>query len=133
VSIGLGLGYNELLAVTEALRQPSRDFQIWSFESDEDLRNCFASWLSGSSSPLNDVYEEILSGIERKLEVETRKIREATALALADGRLQLLSAFPEAARSVHDARVIFYDAFSSKMSPELWREDTLVEVLEPLL
>ncbi|MCJ8275588.1 MAG: hypothetical protein MJK18_02010, partial [Bdellovibrionales bacterium] len=60
LSMGLGLGYNEIMSAAFFTSKDVKNFRLCSFESVPELRNYFSSWLRGEDSPLNGCYDEIL-------------------------------------------------------------------------
>jgi tRNA U34 5-methylaminomethyl-2-thiouridine-forming methyltransferase MnmC len=131
VSLGLGLGYNELIALAEFQRRDQPAFQIWSFEADEYLRAQFAEWLQGRSGEFGAIYDEIAASIEAHFKIEN--LKAAASEHFRNRSLQLRGSYPADAGGVKDAGVFFFDAFSNKMSPELWREPDMRETLAQLL
>lgn len=135
LSIGLGLGYNELLCLSEFCKRGITNWRIWSFEAHPDLRHEFADWLTSgqASSELSLVHEKLLNLIAQRLEVPVEEIRSTARAALQDGRLQLRHSFPDDIAEIDHANLILYDAYSKKMDPHLWDERALIEKLGPLL
>ena len=133
LSLGLGLAYNELITVA-ALHQASvRDWKIWSFEADEFLRAGFREWLNGAENSLAPAYSAVLAGVAKNQQMEPALLRDLTRVALSDGRLELRGSFPEDGEDVGKCSCVYYDAFSKKMNPELWLEDTLYSNLNSRL
>jgi tRNA U34 5-methylaminomethyl-2-thiouridine-forming methyltransferase MnmC len=131
VSLGLGLGYNELIALAEFQRRGRATFKIWSFEADEYLRTQFMQWLQGESGTLGALYDEITASIEAHFKIKNLK---ATASEhLRNHSLQLRGSYPADINDVKDVGVFFFDAFSNKMSPELWQELDMRATLSQLL
>lgn len=131
VSLGLGLGYNELIALAEFHRRKQPNFKIWSFEADEYLRKQFINWLSGEDGPLNSTYDEILDSIEAHFKISG--LKTSAAEQFEQKSLQLRGPYPKEISGVHDAGVFFFDAFSNKMSPELWQELDMLSSLRDVL
>lgn len=128
ISVGLGLGYNELISLAEFARSRVKG-QIWSFETMPFLRDMFRSWAEGQSSqPLLD---QIARQIEQSFGIEG--LRNITHSAIKEGQLELREAFPESMQNISDVGTVFFDAFSNKMSPELWSEEGLKSSLDPVL
>jgi hypothetical protein len=124
VSVGLGLGYNELIATAEFARR-GIEGKIWSFEAMPYLRDSFRAWLKGQADPeYTAILDEVCAGIEKHFGISGLR-------ALAS--CELRGPFPQDAAGVENAGVIFFDAFSNKMSPELWQEMDLEKNLAPLL
>jgi tRNA U34 5-methylaminomethyl-2-thiouridine-forming methyltransferase MnmC len=143
-SIGLGLGYNELLAAAISLQQRRRpeDVLIYSFESEPALRHAFeARFQLGKSmalpQALNAAYDEIL----HRISVHTA-ISEADLLAYVHSlfalkNFQLLGAIDTSALrnlSLTEERCgcILFDAFSPESSPDLWDEELLTQMVTSL-
>jgi tRNA U34 5-methylaminomethyl-2-thiouridine-forming methyltransferase MnmC len=131
VSLGLGLGYNELIALAEFQRRNQPEFKIWSFEADEYLRAQFTQWLQGRSGTLSAIYDEISASVEAHFKIES--LRTMAVEHFQNGSLQLRGSYPVDTNNVEDVGVFFFDAFSNKMSPELWQELNMRETLSQLL
>jgi tRNA U34 5-methylaminomethyl-2-thiouridine-forming methyltransferase MnmC len=128
LSLGLGLGYNEMITVAGLHRADSeaQDWEIWSFEALPYLRDGFAVWLRGASGGgLDAVFERVLEGVAGAHDLEPRRLKSWLSSALAGGRLHLMGAFPQAAAGLDKINVIYYDAYSGKMDPHLWGEEHL--------
>lgn len=131
MSLGLGLGYNELLSVGANLRRPEpRDLHIVTFENDRDLRLNFSGWLAGdSTSPLAATYLTVLTQVAASLKVGVDQLMETSANLIRMGNWRLRDAFPENLESADRFHAVLYDAFSAKMDEPLWSEDHLVRFL----
>ncbi|MEZ0393117.1 MAG: MnmC family methyltransferase [Pseudobdellovibrionaceae bacterium] len=122
VSVGLGLGYNEILVALEALKRgigPS-DFQLLSFESDSFLREHFLFWTETSDTDL--IYDEIFLFFDSPLKPEVKKWLFDS---YKNGSWKVEGALLPEFSVESQYEVIFYDAFSSKTSPHLWDESFL--------
>lgn len=122
LSLGLGLGYNELL-VAEASLQAKRLFYLTSYEKDSYLVEYFLKALKGEweclPSDVALIYQDILGKFSSQVP------------------LVLLSAFEEQrwqpqgpldSETLWPSRPVngyFWDAFSRKTSPALWDEEFL--------
>lgn len=133
LSFGLGLGYNELLAIAEASRRGLHDWKIFSFEAYPYLTEQFAGWLQGQSGSLAPVLDQVLDGVATRLGLERSKILREACAGLNDGRLELRAAFPADRALTSDCSVVFYDAFSNKMETDPWLESTLTNELNACL
>lgn len=129
VSLGLGLGYNELLIAKHAIQQKQDhsvsmpvQMQIYSYESDAWLREQFQDWLRGSETGcLAEVYSRICEHLEMSsidLRKELRRMRDEQVL-------HLLPALSQAEQLPQAINVFLWDAFSKRLSPELWNETFL--------
>lgn len=133
LSFGLGLGYNELLAIGECLKQGKSDWKIFSFESEDFLRQSFSNWLNKMPSALSDTYDLICLQIAQALNISSQTLRSEALRGLKAHNLELRSAFPDSLDTVKNCSVIFYDAFSNKMNQSPWAEETLKNCLGPTL
>jgi tRNA U34 5-methylaminomethyl-2-thiouridine-forming methyltransferase MnmC len=135
LSVGLGLGYNELLTLGEFLKRDRKDWQIWSFEAHPRLRAEFEGWLRRDvdESELGLIYSDVLRRVAARLQIDPVRLKSASRQAHEDGRLQLRLSFPEDIDGIHDVNLVYYDAYSKKMDPHLWDEQCLIARLGPLL
>lgn len=129
LSVGLGLGYNEILVAVECLRNSvsPREAHLVSFESEDILRSSFKNWLSGEE---NEVYQNIASFFN----FDTLKIKHWLNQSLESNNWQVKHALNNDVflDLKEPSDCIFYDAFSSKTSPELWAEDFLNAFFEKI-
>ncbi len=121
LSVGLGLGYCEILLAALMLQAGVGVSVVESFESDARLRVQFSNWMSACDVPhaFQKVYDQtlkssaVLCGVD-----ETQARRLLSAIRLRDSLT---------ADTLFDQKFscIFFDAFSSKSSPELWTQEFL--------
>jgi tRNA U34 5-methylaminomethyl-2-thiouridine-forming methyltransferase MnmC len=131
LSIGLGLGYNELIAIGEMHRRGLTDWRVSSFETEDFLREGFKAWLAGENcGPLGEVLDAVASGVAGRFAITAMELKTAAHHALKSARLELRRGFPEDAKDVGGCTCVFYDAYSKKMNPELWIEDDLLKHLQ---
>lgn len=141
LSMGLGLGYIEILAAAHAVKH-SYPLCGRSFEIVPALISSFEAWLNsadqnGQTVHVKDstqeipfhVYDGILVRTAEALAVSERAIRSALDNALADSRWILDGAMTPATTFSTRFTTIAFDAFSSKSTPELWSR----EFLDPFL
>ena len=134
LSMGLGLGYNELISIGQLGISGVEDFKLWSFESRADLRDEFVSWLENpQATPLTEIYHKVLSLIATKLTLSPEQLFTWAKQAYRARRFEILGSFPEQLRPETKVNLVFYDAYSNKMDPELWTEDGLVNSLRSAL
>lgn len=123
-SVGLGLAYNEMMTIGYLVSQ-KRSFYIESFESEISFVDNFVSWLNGHSDAIyNDIYNNICATVENfyKLQAGTlrQKLFESVGKNLVfRGALERNSDFKT------KYNLIYYDAFSKAVNPDLWSEDFL--------
>lgn len=136
VSVGLGIGYNEILTLAEALRRScfDSDFFVQSYESEPWLRQAFHSWglkqdFSSEQEPLFQAYNQILQLVSDHLNLDAAEVRNQISAQLKKGHIELGASLTKQSHPHVKFHGILYDAFSSKMTPELWSEDFLVHFL----
>jgi hypothetical protein len=132
LSLGLGLGYNELIAIGEAHASGATDWQVWSFEASLELRRNFSAWLAGGNvnGSLHTAFDQVLAGVAGRFALRPEDLKTLARTAASGGKLELRGAFPAESANLTGCTCVFYDAFSKKLSPELWIEDQLTSHLE---
>ncbi len=123
ISLGLGLGYNELLIAFEGLKRGKEPKLLASYESVDFLRSDFAGWLKGAAVGLSPVYDQIAALYSAKYKRDGGEAREYLLKLLRAGRLTLEGPIEQA--DLPAAHGILFDAFSPKTSPELWTPEFL--------
>lgn len=132
LSVGLGLGYNELLSAAFTLKNyPNHPWRLLSYESKDFLRRYFMSWLDGNpgvsqtDSDLFGVYDVILDLVSREMNVSQTAVRNRLKQMAAEKTWMLCETLNPCEDPPFRVHGIFYDAFSSQTSPELWKENNL--------
>ena len=123
LSLGLGLGYNELIIAFESLHRCQTPALIASYESVDFLREAFMNWLKDEPSVLSPVYDQIAGLYAEKYNREPSEAKVFLLKMLQRHRLQLLGAVEEAEPPVSHG--ILFDAFSPKTCPQLWTPEFL--------
>lgn len=125
ISVGLGLGYNEILVAAEALANKisASDFSLLTFESEDILKEHFLAWLSSSENDF--IYDRITEFFENAFGLSGSDLKNWLKQALANGNWLLVGALQADFRVERKYEVIFYDAFSSQSAPQLWDEEFL--------
>lgn len=130
LSVGLGLGYNELITAAELSRRGDTEFRLWSFETVGELREGFIAWITEEAQgPLPTVFDTVALGVARHFKLEPAELKHWLKKAQASGQWQIRKSFPQDLDQVM-GNIVFYDAYSRKMDPELWNEDALVTAFE---
>ncbi|MCB0384462.1 MAG: hypothetical protein KDD43_03645, partial [Bdellovibrionales bacterium] len=131
-SMGLGLGYNELLITAHCLMKGLPHWKLVSYESVEFLRLAFSGWITRSlpnndlSAKLYALYDLVLSQMARELDLTNPDdLRSLLEKKLTDGDWRIEKAYRQETRPPFSSQVILYDAFSSNSSPDLWSEQNL--------
>jgi tRNA 5-methylaminomethyl-2-thiouridine biosynthesis bifunctional protein len=134
VSVGLGLGYNELIMAAKAVRHHIQPDQaaLFSFEVEPVLVDQFKNWVLTGVSELTHLYEKILAPLSAQANVTGHDILSWLRAAQAESAWHIRRTFPGDAADVKQITCILYDAFSNKMSPELWSESVLNDAIESM-
>ena len=134
LSLGLGLGYNELITAAKAIQHRISPSEAWlySFEIEPLLRDSFATWVTNKAGAFTDLYDLILQSLAAGLQIEAGAIRNWLRQAHELKRWQIRARFPDEASDVKEMTCMLYDAFSNKMSPELWTEELITSQLQTL-
>ena len=131
-SLGLGLGYNEIMAVADSLKR-GIDLKIESYEADDFLRSAFMNWVEGRPDKETDwlqgVYNAICESVAQNYALAPELVRSSLRKMLQDQRLHLHGPLLPTTKCPTQQSIILYDAFSAKTTPELWSEPFLVSFL----
>lgn len=133
LSLGLGLGYNEFLAIAELGKRQVPDWKLWSFETQAFLRDGFREFLQDKDGAVSDLYSKVLALVAARLDLDPARLKSWIAEAAESGTLELRGSFPEDTHAVTGCTCVFFDAYSKKMNPELWEERRLISALKSLL
>lgn len=128
-SLGLGLGYNEMLA---ACVLQKRKYRLDSFESEPALRKAFQSFLMSETSEnwLHSTNWMACEHLAKALDIKRDELKEIVQRAYEENQIVLKNELTRDTLFQKKYSVIFYDAFSAKVSPELWEEEFLDHLLE---
>jgi hypothetical protein len=126
LSLGLGLGYVEMVTVARGLKHLKtwESFYLHSFESEAFLRSHMEDFLSGKADT-KGVYPQILRAAAAAHDLPSnvlyQKLRELW------GSRKWVIGVVTGTTSWRDDKFscLFFDAFSNKSSPELWTEEFL--------
>lgn len=133
-SLGLGLGYVELLSSALSIRH-DRELHGASFEAVPELNSSFLHWLGldGTGSVPAHVYDDILHRTAKETGVSDALIKSRLKEAiqshawLIEGPLTSELASTSLETPFH---CIAFDAFSGKSTPELWTREFLDSFLD---
>ena len=136
-SMGLGLGYNELMVSALCLLHGQSEWKLVSFESVPLLRQAFLNWVT-EQPPANEnhrrlyaIYDQILDGLTEKLDLsQPFQFRQNLRTKLDEGSWMVEESFLPDTQVAFTCHAILYDAFSSNTSPDLWTETNLHRFLE---
>ena len=91
VSLGLGLGYIEILAVAFSLLHNSSSFLILSYEKVEGLKNLFSDYFLLNKQ--SETYGWIVNETAKKFNLDSSQLKKAVTSALTENRLVLKNDF----------------------------------------
>lgn len=136
LSIGLGLGYNELIACSISLKSNVPIQMLDSFEIEPTLRHQFLSWLGVESQPLqhefSSSYEDILKRCSETYAIKSEDIKSKLRKLYETQSWRVLKAFDFNEISNRRYTALFFDPFSKKANPEFWDERYLSTLLTQL-
>lgn len=137
-SLGLGLGYNEWISMGYCLKHNLK-LKLQTSESEQWLYSALKQFLKlESATKLKDEVEQAKEQVV-SLVAEYYGLKNTDLIAFAKKLLntsdwQLYGALTtESLKSLQPVSVVFYDAFSKKMSPQLWEESFLTEFLSHIV
>jgi len=117
-SIGLGLGYNELMTLS-ALN--GSDFgQILSFEKNELLEESLLSWLAERPSPFSELYDHVFNLCQHRWKGTPSKARMLSFINEKRWFFAGPLESPWGGIKAPKSHLIYYDAFSKKSNDALW-------------
>jgi hypothetical protein len=127
LSVGLGLGYNEILVACYSIAQKALVAQLVTYEKDLVLRNEFLNFLKNpdSTSEFAGCYQTILGLFSRTFALDSTQVVLTLQQWQHDGVWQLNASWtPDLAPPV-PFHSILYDPFSRKTNPEFWSQSNL--------
>lgn len=137
LSVGIGLGYNEIFTAALALRNGDVTYKIWSYEKNDELRNSFLNFITSRpesySSPtkgeLFSAYNWIIKKTATEFELSAEDIRTHLTKMFDRGDWTVHANFSLEDHSLSGLTGLLYDPFSKKVNPDLWQTDRLEEFL----
>lgn len=132
ISLGLGLGYNEILTAADSvLNSLTQTTMLDSFEIDPYLRASFGRWINNETlaDKFQETYDWILSHAAAEYSCDQAAIKKTLSRWLASGALRLLPELTNQTKLDRKYSCYLFDAFSSKTSPDLWDEEFIKSFL----
>ncbi len=130
-SLGLGLGYNEILAACVSLSLKKVPLRLVTFEIDPLLVNELNSYLEGrSQGEWAEAYDDIVRRSVTHFGLEAGELKSTLLNWVKMGIWQIRGPFPESLNNEDQFNSILYDAFSRKMDGPLWSEEFLKKFLD---
>lgn len=149
LSVGLGIGYNEIMTAAHFLAASSlaeregktadgaigktvgRLQSLHSYEIDPFLRDSFRCWLTNpSDAELTPEYEQIANLFGDSLGVQTTEIKTVLCNWFEEERLVLQEQFDLSLTPDQPFHVLYYDPFSRKTNPDFWSEQAISRFFE---
>lgn len=136
MSIGLGIGYIEILIIAYLIKKESellkdKNFFIYSFESESLLISFFRNFFTNKALPEEFVacYLKIINLTSNYLNIEKENLFIEIKKAILNNKIVFCSKFNK--ETVIDIPVsgIFFDAFSAESSPDLWEKDIIKNII----
>lgn len=130
LSVGLGLGYVELVAVRESLLKQNPHFTLESFELVPELRQWFLVWLQGGplSEEVQQVYDLVLKFVLHETPyLKPENLKELLLEKKENQQWSLQGALTESFVLARKSQGLLFDAFSAKTTPEIWTEEFLAD------
>ena len=124
-SLGLGLGYNEMIAAAALSGRTGEWPWIYSSESLTWLKKSFQQWIENQSSPLSRVYESMAEGISKRFSIAPEILKDNLVKLHKMQKLVFLGPLNQSLSLPDRFHGILYDAFSLKTTPQLWTPDFL--------
>jgi len=139
-SVGLGCGYNEWIAIATCLRAGVNGVYLESFESNPILRQTFLAWVLEEwpddempNDPLTEhlvaLFSEVLNVVAKQFEIGPTQLQICGRKMLTDRTWVMRERLEPTTQYFKPYTVIFFDAFSTKSTPELWSEEFLADFL----
>ena len=123
LSMGLGIGYNEIISHCHFHQKQMTEFHILSFEKVPELRTFFKEWIMDLSTPLNECFDNILKQITDQFSIDHNILKQELKTSLNEKRLLILESLESKNPSQKKYQGILYDAFSSNTDDYLWDEN----------
>jgi hypothetical protein len=130
LSMGLGLGYNEIISSALLFNYEKESFTIHSFEIHPELRDFFRSWCLGQTSPLKECYNWILTHVAALYDLQAPELKTFISQALEKEQLILDGPLPEHNPTPEGFHSLLYDAFSGETDKDLWTQDYLLQLID---
>lgn len=127
LSVGLGLGYNELIAFKKFKEsQKLQELRLTSFELKPILVESFLKYLEDGLDR-ESTYAEVFNAVG----VDRNEAKDFFIPALQKKQWQIKGDFSKVLDEIQpEYQILLYDAFSSKTDPGLWGEDFLTKLFQ---
>jgi tRNA U34 5-methylaminomethyl-2-thiouridine-forming methyltransferase MnmC len=127
ISVGLGLGYNEIVFASLCLKNQIKNYSLLSFEIDPFLRSSWLEWLEGIPNTLSPAYFKIIELCSVLYNLKTEEIYSFINELYRDQSATLKHKLDLNTSFEKKYNCVLYDPFSSKTNPECWDEEFLIQ------
>lgn len=130
-SLGLGLGYCELVTAAAALKA-GKSYEMVTMELVEGLKTAFLGWLHGDfrGTAIGQDLDVVAGSVAAATGTDGDALKDSLRSALKDGRWILLGALTPTDLPPGRYHALLYDIFSAKTAPDLWTEEFLLKFLD---
>ncbi len=128
LSVGLGCAYNEWIALARLLHTDCSAESIYleSFEADPRLNGSFKLWLFEEfSDPFSHLYTEVVNKVSNHFGLDAQNLKTFGRNAFEKEQWRIRDRLEKGLAFHTKFTAIFFDAFSTKATPELWSEPFL--------
>jgi hypothetical protein len=127
-SVGLGLGYVELIVARESLRNQNLSFSMESFEIVPELRELFLTWLRDETlgAEIQSTYDLVLKFVLKDSTLPAADLKRLLIEKHLANEFRIAGALTPQTNLTSPSHALIFDAFSAKTNPDLWSDDFLV-------
>ncbi len=138
-SVGLGLGYNEILVAILILQNPAKSAKLESFEIDGELKDSFNRWVFEHDSDdeiqqkKNLIYNKIFQLLTEKIQSQVKidEVKKYLQQQIQSGQWLFLDELNyEKIPDNPCYHLCLFDAFSQKTTQSLWDEKFLDQFIK---
>jgi|OM-RGC.v1.012298459 Uncharacterized conserved protein len=129
LSVGLGLGYNEILTAALSLQLKPHSVYLESFEEEMSLRNHFLCWLQGKQCELSTCYNEVVQLTADHFRLSTANIKSFLQELYEKKQFVMHERLDSNTLFSKKFHCVLYDPFSANTNPECWQEEWLEDFL----
>ncbi len=125
LSMGLGLAYNELIALALLASADKKHFSLASYEKEDFLNQSLVLWLQEQTHALTATYDIILSQIAEHFQMSPPILKSFAQEKWLTGLWTLNGELPHHSAPPNKFHALLYDAFSGQSDKDLWEEGKL--------
>ncbi|APJ04435.1 MnmC family methyltransferase [Silvanigrella aquatica] len=132
LSIGLGLGYIEIMTVAYYLEKKTfclndELFFIFSYEKEKKLIQLFKNYFLNNEIPdsFKMCYDSIINLNAKFFSIDKELLKKTMRNLIIENKIKFYNNFSIKSFNEMPVHGIYFDAFSAKSSPDLWQSDVL--------